>query len=117
MKTRSFCQVLALSISLALFGCATNKPLDTVSSIKLAEEAFASQDYQKTLALMMPLAKQGNPQAEYVVGYLYYYGQGIAADSDQAKFWIRKSAEQGHLPAQQALSLINDSESTLSNIG
>jgi len=34
---------------------------------------------------------------------LYYYGQGLPQDYEEAALWYRKSAEQGYAPAQRGL--------------
>ena len=45
-------------------------------------------------------AKQGDPQAQVFVGYLYETGQGVHQDFSQAAQWYWKAAEQGDAVAQ-----------------
>lgn len=52
-------------------------------------------------------AERGDPDAQYALGYMYYYGQGTPKDDIAAKVWIEKSAAQGQPQAQKALNLIN----------
>lgn len=46
------------------------------------------------------LAKQGDMNAQYLLGLMYQYGQGINRDYQEAIGWYRKSAEQGNINAQ-----------------
>lgn len=45
-------------------------------------------------------ARQGDPQAQVFVGYLYETGQGVAQNFSQAAQWYWKAAEQGNPVAQ-----------------
>lgn len=51
-------------------------------------------------------AEQGDAQAQYALGSLYRYGQGVPQDYDAALRWWRKSAELGLTDAQFALGNI-----------
>src|SRR5664280_1687320 len=55
---------------------------------------------------LMPLAKQGNALAQYMVGEMYYKGEGVTQDYTSAAKWYRKAAEQGYAPAQYSLGLM-----------
>jgi hypothetical protein len=56
-------------------------------------------DYHQALAQWMPLAKAGNAEAQYDIGWLYAYGHGVPQDYGKALDWYRKSAAQGNLSA------------------
>ena len=45
-------------------------------------------------------AKAGQAEAQYILGVLYYLGQGVPQDFVQAANWYRKAAEQGGVEAQ-----------------
>jgi len=49
------------------------------------------------------LAKQGDVEAQYAIGLAYIVGTGIKKDSQTARYWITKAADQGHAPAQYQL--------------
>ncbi|MBA2654937.1 MAG: SPOR domain-containing protein [Gammaproteobacteria bacterium] len=52
-------------------------------------------------------AESGDSDAQYALGYMYYYGKGGAPkDSGQAKIWIGKSAAQKQPQAIKALALM-----------
>lgn len=76
------------------------------SKLYAAKRAFDAGYYKRAKCLLLPLACDGNPEAQYALGYLYYYGYGVAQDTDVGYFWIKRSEEQ-HFPlAIKALSLI-----------
>jgi TPR repeat protein len=49
-------------------------------------------------------AKQGEPQAQYFMGHLYFYGEGVLPNLKQAGFWYRQSAQQGYQRASERLN-------------
>ena len=49
------------------------------------------------------LAIQGNQEAQYNLGALYYSGDSIKQDYSQASLWYRRAAEQGNVDAQYSL--------------
>ena len=51
-------------------------------------------------------AEQGDPEAQYIVGMMYYSGQDVPLDSTLAIVWFTKAARQGHSDAQYFLSLM-----------
>lgn len=59
----------------------------------------AVDQYRKT-------AEQGEPHAQFNLGWMYYTGQGVPRDYRQAADWIRKAAEQGLSIAQYNLGLM-----------
>ena len=49
-------------------------------------------------------AKQGDPDAQFALGERYYYGnRDVSQDYEQAVYWCRQAAEQGHADAQYNL--------------
>ena len=70
--------------------------------------AMARQDYPAAVAILSPLAQNGNPAAQAYLGYLYAVGRGVPQDYTQAAIWYRRAAEQGHPGAQYELGLLYD---------
>ena len=62
---------------------------------RLFEEGF----YKKAMQQLLPVAVNGNAEAQYAVGYMYYYGFGVAQDTNVGYFWIQRSAAQHYTPA------------------
>jgi len=77
------------------------------SYLQQGKRYFQDGYYKKSMLLFLPLACDGNPEAQYAMGYMYYYGYGVAQDTDVGYFWIKRSANQSYFPAISALNLIN----------
>jgi len=65
--------------------------------------AYYRGDYETALKHFRPLAKQGNAGAQWVLGRMYYNGQGVLGNDAEAAKWYRKAAEQGNEWAQSFL--------------
>ena len=57
--------------------------------------AYGRGDYATALSLLRPLAAQGNATAQFVLGMMYNYGQGVVQDYKEAMKWSRLAAAQG----------------------
>ena len=71
-----------------------------------ANAAYQHGDFVLASKLMQPLAEQGDAVAEYTLGAMYLFGQGVPQDYQQAAEWSRKAAEQGIAGAQYNLALM-----------
>lgn len=69
-------------------------------------QAANNGDYATALREWRPLAKQGSPEAQYNLGWMYTNGKGVIQDYKEAKNWYLKSAEQGLAEAQLEVGLI-----------
>lgn len=65
-----------------------------------AKRAYEEKDYATALKELTPLAEQGNPDAQFLLGKMYWSGQGLLRDTDQAMKWLKASATQGNADAQ-----------------
>ena len=75
------------------------------------EDDFAAVqrgNYSAALRLFRPLADQGNAEAQYTLGRMYYNGDGVTQDDGEAAKWWRKAADQGNARAQFGLGLMYD---------
>jgi TPR repeat protein len=108
-KTKYFTLLLVGCVVLILQGCATTShtPTHSEAPFDQAKIAYLANDYQRALAIVEPLAVTGEPWAQYTLGYMYYYGRGIAIDRQISKQWIERAALQGYAPAQEALRLMS----------
>ena len=71
-----------------------------------ARISFQHHDYHRTFLQLRPLAQAGLANAQYALGYLYFYGLGVVENHDLAREWFRAAAKQGQTQAQQALRLL-----------
>ena len=80
------------------------KMMVALLSLGLAQAVLADDvlDFKKTLQV----AEQGNAQAQFSLGKMYYEGQGVRQDYAEAVQWYRKAAEQGVAEAQTNLGLM-----------
>ena len=62
--------------------------------------AYITGNYAKALTLLKPLAEDGDPNAQKIMGIMYDYGQGVTKDPVQALHWYTLAATQGD-PAVQ----------------
>ncbi len=79
------------------------------STLNLREgiQCFKAQDYRKAFIRLKPEAEKGNPDAQYAVGYMYYYGKGVVEDRKKARFWITCAARAGQSDAIVALGILD----------
>ena len=70
------------------------------------ETAFDRGDFAAAHKEWLPLAEQGDAEAQKKLGYLYRYGHGVPKDGVEAAKWYRMAAVQGDVVAQFTLGLI-----------
>lgn len=79
-------------------------PADTESILSAALEKIQHGQGRDALALLLPLAKQGNPEAAYWLGRLHYYDvPGVPRSWPKAFRWFAQAAKTGHADAQYKL--------------
>ena len=93
--------VISFLALILLSSCATTAP-----SLNQAKTNFGQHNYGAAFKQTSELAKQGNAEAQYALGYLYYYGLGTFQDQDLARKWISAAAKQGYQPAEQAFTML-----------
>ena len=88
-------------------GCSTchscEKPTYRHASLAEGKANFKEKHYSLAYRQLLPLAVKGNADAQYAIGYMYYYGKGIDYNEELAENWLRKAAKQGHTHAIEAL--------------
>ncbi len=91
--------IFLLLLSTLLLSCATTQQQQLAN----ARRSYVNHDYTRAVDKLLKLAEAGNSEAQYALGYMYYYGLGIAKDQDIARSWIQKAAQQKYPPAITAL--------------
>jgi TPR repeat protein len=71
--------------------------------------ALARHDYQTGLKLLLPLAAQGNAEAQNIFGYAYENGLGVEKDDLASTKWYQQAAERGNAAAQCNIALMYNS--------
>ncbi len=67
---------------------------------------FEQGKYKKSFNIWLPLATNGDAQAENYIAIHYYLGLGRSRDLKIAKEWFEKAAQAGHPDAQYNLGVM-----------
>lgn len=70
--------------------------------------AFNSEDYETAFVELLPLAQQGDADAQWRVGFMYLQGNGVERDGSEALKWFQMSAP-SNVVVQQILGGIYQS--------
>ena len=70
------------------------------AGIDEANSAYDKGNYQQAFSMYKEYAEQGDPEAQYDLGLMFYYGEGVSLDLQQAVKWVTESAENGFAYAQ-----------------
>ena len=64
------------------------------------EAAYARGDYAAAVRECQPLAEEGNPAAQLLLGKMYLEGRGVPRDTVQAEIWFILAAASGNRTAE-----------------
>ena len=78
-------------------------PTPTEEAYQRGYDAYRRRDFATALREWQSLAQQGYPAAQYRLGYMHKWGEGVAQNAAEAVKWYRKAADQGNHPAQNDL--------------
>ena len=67
--------------------------------------------------IMMELARAGDSRAQFHLGEFYLMGTGVEQSNDKAKYWFRKAAAHGSLPARNKLADLEEPEGQTGCLG
>lgn len=77
--------------------------LATLSDAKLA---LRQKQFESGAALLLPLARAGEVEAQYLLASLYRSGNGVEKNHKQAFAWLEKASAKLHFPAQYNLGVM-----------
>ena len=112
-KDRYMKKILLCLVCFLLVGCAQFKRWVSNDQVKAAEltSACASNSYLKShgcsVKAVKMRAESGDADAQYALGYIYYYGSGLKVNHKLAELWIGRAAAQGQVLAKKALPILN----------
>jgi TPR repeat protein len=75
-------------------------------------DSFRVEEYRTAFVRLKPLAIKGQADAQYAVGYMYYYGKGVVEDRKKAWFWITAAANAGQPDALVAAKMLDGNMNT-----
>jgi len=99
--------IIAILISISLVACAS---VQIKQELQVGKRTFESGDFKLAFEQLMPLAVKNCAEAQYAVGYMYYYGMGVQRHTQSGLFWIERSTNQLFPPAVKALQVMHDEE-------
>jgi len=70
-----------------------------------AKAAYGRGDYASALRLFRPLIDQGNAAAQFGLGAMYEFGNGVLQDYAEAVKWYRRAADQDDANGQLGVGL------------
>ncbi|HEY5800495.1 MAG TPA: hypothetical protein VIT92_09760 [Burkholderiaceae bacterium] len=78
----------------------------SLSAQQLADgiHQFDNKQYPQALQTYTRLANEGNAEAQFRLGEMYWYGEGTAIDLTKAKTLFEQAGAQGHASAKAALN-------------
>ena len=88
---------------LGITGCAS---WDAAYGNAYGNVAYNKGDYHRAAAHYNLAATQGDSHSQYMLGMMYFLGEGVAQDYQEAAKWYRLAAAQGHAEAQNNLGWI-----------
>lgn len=98
----SFCLCALLGWTAPLLAAESSAEADRILS--QAWTAYNIGKYGETLRLIKPLASEGNPRAQVLLGRCYENGLGVEQDMAVAAQWFQLAAEQNDPEAQLLLA-------------
>ena len=90
-------------IGLIVSGISVLRQTANAGPLEDAYAAYERQEFSTAIAMYQKLAAQNNSTAQYLLGGMYNYGQGVPQDYNEALKWYRLAAEQGNMRAQHAI--------------
>lgn len=97
---------LSCAILLALGCTAVHAEPAVGERFEQAVQAHRQGDYRQALQLWQQLAEQGQRDAQYNLGLMYRYADGVPQDLAAAMKWYKRAAEQGDLQSQYEVGLM-----------
>ncbi|NCT57834.1 MAG: sel1 repeat family protein [Legionella sp.] len=102
MRCFKYLKIVLMSLGfLSLTACMT-----TSLNLRQGIYNFKVQNYREAFIRLVPEAEKGCPDAQYAVGYMYYYGQGVVENKEKAWNWIHAAAKANQPDAIAAVRLL-----------
>lgn len=80
------------------------------TELELGQQNFQTHHYSTAFKQLSKAAMAGDADAQYAVGYMYYYGKGTDQDLVSARRWFTSAAAQDQPDAVKALGVIEQTE-------
>lgn len=97
MLMRGYAKLLCGLLSFAIGSVAAD--------LAVGARAYERKDFAKAVSELMPLAQSGDAAAQYYIGSMSFFGQGLPQDYRAGIRWYTAAGEQGHAHAAAMLGL------------
>ena len=78
---------------------------DGLATYRRAHDAYDNKDYETALPIWQELAAEGNASAQLALGILYFKGEGVSQDLNEAIRWFERAAISGNVQAMFNLGI------------
>lgn len=99
--------VVFLIASIALTGCMSGQYF-----VDKGKRSYYAKRYRQAFINLKEGAEKNNPDAQYALGYMYYYGEGVTENKQKAFYWFNRAALNGHKKAIEALNQLRQATSS-----
>jgi TPR repeat protein len=69
--------------------------------------AFMGLRFEEAVNFLLPLAEQGDVEAQKLMARLYFSGNGVEKSLEKYQYWLHKAADQGDRQSKVKLKRIN----------
>jgi TPR repeat protein len=97
---------VAIAVTVVLGGCVPGTYFDPNDRYATGLRLFDSGEPENAIQYWKPLAEEGDCDAQYRYGTLFYLGEGVPRDYDSAREWWARAAHQGQYRAQMILGTV-----------
>ena len=91
-----------------LAGFATAGPAAAQDNFKTGSSAYAVGLYGSAARHWLALAEKGHPPAQYNVGRMFYYGQGMRRDQIESYKWFLIARDNGVRRSEEATRILGE---------
>jgi len=87
----------------------TGNGLSIAERMEMAQLSFTLEQYQQALSVWALLAQEGNAEAQYRLGQMFYKGYAVPVDRVKAYYWWSKAKSNGSAIAASSLEQLDAS--------
>lgn len=103
---RTFAAAAPLIAAAALWASAA-VPVSAADLLGEGASAYEAGNYGEAAVIWRPLAREGDPKAQFNLGLLHETGRGVTEDPAEAAAWYERAARQGVTQAQLNLAALH----------
>ena len=99
--------LIAAAAALALLLAAPSARAQGDPDLAAAKRAYDASEFVEAAKLVRPLAEQGNPGAQFLMGQMLFFGLGMERDDAKAAQWYGMAAQAGNTEALYRLGYLH----------